>query len=99
MGNPFGTIKPTKHTFDWQDIAVALVRAKGLHEGKWSLTFSLANQVRHVTMNGGLCPSAVSVFSGIGLDRMPDDAPLNSLTVDAAEVNPSMRVVLAHTVN
>ena len=77
------------YVFTHKQTLVALVKAAGLHEGRWQLmmTFGLA------AMNMGpndveVSPGAAVAVTGIGLQKAQPDSPL-SLVVDASIVNPA----------
>jgi hypothetical protein len=75
--------------FKHKELLLALVKAAGLHEGKWQLimTFGLAG------MNVGpseaeVVPGATVAITGIGLQKATPESP-TALVIDAAEVNPA----------
>jgi hypothetical protein len=79
----------SQYTFTHKEIAEMLVKHAGLHDGKWMLQVTFA----FGAANAGPAPEQIipSAFAGvqtIGLQKAAADAPV-SLTVDAAEVNPS----------
>lgn len=77
-----------KHLFSYQEVAEALVKKQGLHEGRWALYFEFGISAANFnTKEGGqeLVPAAIVPLQSIGLLRAKDE---NNLTVDAAVVNP-----------
>jgi hypothetical protein len=77
------------YIFTHKQTLVALVKAAGLHEGRWQLamTFGLA------AMNMGpneedVSPGATVAVTGVGLLRAQPDSP-PTLVVDASIVNPA----------
>jgi hypothetical protein len=74
-------------TFAHKEIAEALVRLKDIHEGLWGvyLEFGIAGANVVNSADNTLTPAAVVPVLKIGIQRFPES---NSLTVDAAEVNP-----------
>jgi hypothetical protein len=76
-------------SYTFKELAGVLVKERGIHEGYWgvSLDFALAAGLVPFppTDVNSLMPAAIVPVTRIGLHRF--DTP-NSLTVDAAEVNP-----------
>jgi len=79
----------SQYMFKHKEVVAALIKAAGVHEGKWQLiaTFGLA------AMNMGpneaeVSPGAAVAVSGIGIQRAEEGSP-SSLVADAAEVNPA----------
>ena len=77
------------YTFTHKEIATALVKQAGIHEGKWQIimTFGLAAMNMGPT-EGELVPGAAVAVTGIGIRKATAESPA-SLVVDAAEVNPA----------
>lgn len=78
-----------QYMFKYPELAEALVKQAGLHEGKWQLvmTFGLA------AMNMGpsaaeVVPGAAVAVTGVGLQRVAEEF-VDALTIDASVVNPS----------
>lgn len=88
---PFGPPLPTKQRFNLFEITVALIKAADLHEGLWQLQAVFGQSVANISINGHMAPTAVTQFVGLQLQRVKE---LEPLTVDAAKVNPSNRIVL-----
>jgi len=75
--------------FTYRDIAEALVKQQGIHEGLWGIyvEFAIAAANIGTTPEGNdTVPAAIVPIQKIGIQRF-DEA--NSLTVDAAKVNPA----------
>jgi hypothetical protein len=83
---------PEVNQFTWthKELATLLIKAAGIHEGRWFLVMSFG-------MSGGnfgssdeqMNPGMLVAITGIGLQReLPDQKAPASLVVDAAEVNP-----------
>jgi len=74
-------------TFSYKEVAAALVRDQGLHEGLWGIYMEFGLAAANITApnESGVMPAAVVPVVKIGIQRV--DAASN-LTVDAAEVNP-----------
>jgi hypothetical protein len=80
------------YTFTYKEIAEALVKAQGLHEGLWGayLQFGIgAANIPTGPSNETLIPAAIVPVLNIGIQRFEQP---NSLTVDAAEVNPPPQI-------
>src|SRR4051794_29320964 len=77
-------------TFSHEELAQILVREHDLHEGLWAiyLEFGLAAANINLVSEDNLTPAAIVPVVKIGIQRF--DEP-NSLTVDAAEVNPASK--------
>ncbi len=80
--------EPTKHTFSLHDLAVAMVKAKGLHEGEWLLGFDFGLGAANIgpTPNEAF-PAAIAHILNATLVEADATAPA-SLRVNAAQVNP-----------
>lgn len=77
-----------KHLFSYQEVAEALVKKQGLHEGLWAVYFEFGiGAANFNTKEGGkdLVPAAIVPLQSMGLLRATEE---NNLTVDAAAVNP-----------
>jgi hypothetical protein len=77
------------YIFTYQEIAAALVKAQDIHEGLWGVYLEFAIAGANIPNGPGsemLVPAAIVPVVKMGIQRF--DRP-NSLTVDAAEVNPS----------
>ena len=75
-------------TFAHKEVAEALVKQQGIHEGVWGIYVEFgigAANVRHAE-TADLNPAAIVPIVKIGIQRFDE---LNNLTVDAAEVNPT----------
>lgn len=79
----------------YRDVAVALCRASGVHEGHWrvALTFGQVAAVNATLPGGQVVPAAFLPVMRISL--VQDDEP-NPLTVDAAVVNPSSLIQMVN---
>jgi len=104
VGNPFKKI--VDHIFiDWREVAIALVKHKGIHEGLWragveldmhAMMANLAQRSGHAHKR----PAALISIERIDLMQIPEKEA-DELTIDAAEVNPRQRLIYpgAPTVN
>lgn len=89
--NPaFRPIHPKQLVLGWQDVAVALVKAQGIHEGHWRAAVNFA-PVLGINSNlqtpHGMAHLPAAILPVAGLVLMRDDEP-GPLSVDAAQVNP-----------
>jgi hypothetical protein len=79
----------TTYVFKHKEIAEALVKHQGLHEGIWGIYVEFGIGAVNVgTPDQNLVPAAIVPIVSIGLQRFEE---LNSLAVDAAEVNPAIK--------
>ncbi|WP_434516359.1 hypothetical protein AB6Q56_07030 [Dechloromonas sp. ARDL1] len=79
----------TQLAFSHKEVATALLKAQGIHEGIWMLSVSFGMAATNISQTPGgsdLNPAAIVPVLGIGLQRT--DA-LNALSVDAAVENPA----------
>lgn len=74
--------------FTYKEIAEALVKKEGIREGLWGvyLEFGIAAANINAAPDADVTPAAIVPVQRIGLQRFQE---ANSLTVDAAEVNPA----------
>lgn len=72
--------------FSYQEVAEALVKKQGLHEGIWGLDINFGLRASNVgeTQND-VKPAAIVAVLQIGLHRQEKET---NLSVDAAKVNP-----------
>jgi len=74
--------------FDFKEVAEALVKYHGLHEGLWGIYVQFGLGAANVNTPDDLetiAPAAIIPVRRLGLQRFPE---ANNLTVDAAIVNP-----------
>ena len=77
------------YTYSLAELAEALVKKQGLHEGIWgvAIQFGLgAGNAPAPTDPTIFLPTAIIPITGIGLQNFP--IQVKGITVDAAEVNP-----------
>jgi hypothetical protein len=78
-----------QYMFKYPEIAAALVKQAGLHEGKWQVIMTFGLGAANMGPNDAeLVPGAAVAVTGIGLQRAAEGSP-QALVVDAAEVNPA----------
>lgn len=80
------------YVFDYKEVAEALIKQQGIHEGLWGIYMEFG--ILGTNMTSGppeekTIPAAIVPVLKIGIQRF--DNP-SSLTVDAAEVNPPPRI-------
>ena len=73
--------------FDHSEIAESLVKTANIHEGHWGVyvEFGIRGANMNIPPGDKLLPAAIVPLLKVGIQRFPKP---NSLTVDAAEVNP-----------
>jgi hypothetical protein len=81
----------TQYTFDFREVATAMIKQQGLHEGLWMVAFEvnfsagIIGQTPPTSMPGFLVQ--LTKLQLLRQDQIPPPNP--HLTVDAAEVNPA----------
>lgn len=76
----------TRYTFSHKEIAEVLVKHQGIHEGLWMLYLEFGIQAANAgPSDDQLLPVAIVPVLKMGLQK---SQAMNSLTVDAAVVNP-----------
>ncbi len=76
-------------TFSYKEIATALIKQQGIHEGLWGLYVEFvitAGNVSTTPNSNDVLPAAIIPIQRLGLQRFDAE---NNLTVDAAVVNPA----------
>jgi hypothetical protein len=99
MANPFRKIEaPQQATFTLEAVTRALIKEAGFHEGHWMVVVGFEHQGMNLTLPGWKAPrpTAIAAIKEMGLRRV--DAP-NDQSVDAAEVNPEQRIVIAGAIH
>lgn len=75
--------------FELRDVAEALVKTQGLHDGLWGIAveFGLAAQNVPTGPDGKtFSPAGIAMIQKLGIQRWKEP---NNLTVDASKVNPA----------
>ena len=82
-------VETTQYSFELKEVAAALVKERGIHEGLWQLNVEI------VFGPGQFGPTQTDlkpgVFMSVGrlqITRVNPDAPEAAIAVDAAVVNP-----------
>lgn len=81
--------EPKVITFNYQEIVTALVKDQNIHEGIWGIYLEFGLAAANVNAPGNefaLVPAAIVPVVKMGIQRFEKE---NSLTVDAAKVNPA----------
>jgi len=79
--------QPQAITFSYRDVATALVRHARLNEGKWGVYAEFGIGAGNIgDPEGNLMPAAIVPVVKFGLVPVTE---LNTMSVDAAEVNPA----------
>jgi hypothetical protein len=79
----------TQITFTYKEIVETLLKREGIHEGIWGIYLEYGLAAVNVNREAGstdLTPAAIVAMQKIGISRVEEE---NSLTVNAAEVNPA----------
>ena len=81
--------KVQRYSFTYSEIAEALIKQQGIHEGLWGVFLEFGLEAANVRppdgSEGDFFPAAIIPVQRIGIQRFRDG---NYLTVDAALVNP-----------
>jgi len=92
VANPFGKIQDHIH-FEWREVAIALVKAKGIHAGLWRAGLWLESSAILADVrapSGGQvtkCPAALVTIPRVNIKMMKAEEA-DELTIDAAKENP-----------
>ncbi|MCH7769090.1 MAG: hypothetical protein IH828_09215 [Nitrospinae bacterium] len=79
-------VEAEKFIFDHKEVAEALIKHQGIHEGIWGVSVRFGFNATNVgPSEDELAPSVIVGVLKIGLQKFPKE---NSLSVDAAKVNP-----------
>lgn len=80
----------TQFSFDLSEVAAALIKQQGLHEGRWLLAvdFQVAAGMMGSDEGEGPKPGMMARITKVHLVRKDDEPPGTPGLVDAAEVNP-----------
>lgn len=76
--------------FNLKEVAVALIKHQGIHEGKWFVGFEFSLNAGHVGSSPtDVRPSAILGIQTVTLQRVREGEPTLPFQVDASEVNPA----------
>jgi hypothetical protein len=77
----------TEYLLSHKELATALVKALDLHEGIWGLHFKFGLGGANVNVSQTeISPTALVPVLGVGIRKFDEE---NSISVDAAKVNPA----------
>ena len=73
--------------FDYRELAGILVKQQGIHTGHWGIFVRFGLGAANMdTPEAGMLPTAIVPLREVGIQKFSEP---NSLTVDAAKVNPA----------
>ncbi|MEH2546665.1 hypothetical protein V1283_003310 [Bradyrhizobium sp. AZCC 2262] len=80
----------TQYGFSVIETTEALIKAQGIHEGKWllSVEFTVSIGLMGIASDDAR-PGAMIVANSFQLTKAPDQGAPSKLIVDAAKVNPA----------
>jgi hypothetical protein len=82
--------QPTQYSFDLREVALALIKQQGLHEGKWLVGFEFGMAAGFFGSSpSDIRPTAMLQIGKLQLVRAEDAHASSALVVDAAVENPS----------
>lgn len=82
--------KTNNIVFSHKEVAEVLIKAGDIHEGLWGLYIEFGLNAANIGPNPNeIVPAAILGVNKIGIQRFKE---INSLSVDAAEVNPVHKV-------
>ncbi len=75
------------YNFNHKEIAEALIKYQGLHEGQWQISVEFGISAANIqTGENQYSPAAIVPIINIGIVKVPQEMPLS---VDASKVNPA----------
>jgi hypothetical protein len=78
-----------KISFSLRELATALIRDQGIHEGRWRLRFDFSVSRADVAPSDqGALHGAILVIGGLAIERCDDAPPGTPQVFDAAKENP-----------
>jgi len=78
--------EPSQITFSHKEVAEALVRKQGIHNGIWGLFVKFGMQATNIgESQNEVKPAAIIALLEIGLQKFEKE---NNISVDAAKINP-----------
>lgn len=79
----------SRYEFNWEEIAIALVRHLGINDGLWQISVNFQFTGKNISAEGApLRPGFIGSLNNVSLIRVTQSVP--GLTVDAAQVNPRL---------
>ena len=92
----FAKVKAKAVRFNLYQLTVALIKEAGLHEGLWQLQAVFGQSAANLSINGHTTPTAIAQVMGVQLGRVEKE---DTLTVDAARVNPASPIIVPTSLN
>jgi hypothetical protein len=84
---------PTQYSFDLNELATALLKHQGIHDGLWAVSFEITMGVGSFgPTQAEAKPGAFMQINKVQISRQSPETPegsMTSMTVDAAKVNPA----------
>ena len=81
--------EPTQFSFSMVEATEALIKAQGIHEGKWMIAIEFTVNVALMgTAPDDARPGAMITANSLQLVKAPEEGAPAKLIVDAAKVNP-----------
>ena len=79
--------EPTQIVFSFKEVAEALIKKHGIHDGVWGVFVRFGLQAGNAGLDKSqILPTAIVPILELGLQKFDEE---NNLAVDAAEVNPA----------
>jgi hypothetical protein len=82
----------TEYMFKHAEVVTALIKAQGLHQGRWALAARFGFAATNIGLEENkeeVNPAGVMPLLSLGLRRVTDENEKSNLVVDAASVNPA----------
>jgi hypothetical protein len=86
--------EPDRFIFTYKELATAMVKQQGVHEGLWMIYVEFGIQGANVgESKDQVVPTAIVPVLKVGLQLIAKDHPLadSAIVVDAAAVNPTAK--------
>jgi len=81
----------TRYELDFEEIATALIRHLGVNEGLWTISVNFQFNAKNVSTDDKKArPGFLGILNHVSLVRVSERERIAGLTVDAAQVNPSI---------
>ena len=81
---------PNAFSFDFRELAAALIKQQGLHEGRWAVGFQFNFAAINIGAANEEKPTALAQVDSVLLVPFGEHLP-KWMAVDAAKVNPPQR--------
>ena len=90
MENNNSPSKSKSFKFSYKEVAEALIKAKGIEEGIWSLGFVVAHKAGNVNDGDLIHPTVFNIIAEVTLSKVEKE---NNLSVDAGKIGSRIKVV------